>query len=115
MDFRIEKFNNSIKKIIGESIANVEDYQDFSMISIMKVETSKDLSYCKVFVSVFNQSNIDSEEAVIKLNERAFYFQKIISNKVRTSRIPKIKFYLDKSSEFQRQIDELIDEVSFEK
>ena len=50
MDFRIEKFNNSIKKIIGESIANVEDYQDFSMISIMKVETSKDLSYCKVFV-----------------------------------------------------------------
>ena len=57
MDFRIEKFNNSIKKIIGESIANVEDYQDFSMISIMKVETSKDLSYCKVFVSVFNQSN----------------------------------------------------------
>ena len=77
MDFRIEKFNNSIKKIIGESIANVEDYQDFSMISIMKVETSKDLSYCKVFVSVFNQSNSDSEEAVIKLNERAFYFQKI--------------------------------------
>ena len=55
------------------------------------------------------------KEAVIKLNERAFYFQKIISNKVRTSRIPKIKFYLDKSSEFQRQIDELIDEVSFEK
>ena len=68
MDFRIEKFNNSIKKIIGESIANVEDYQDFSMISIMKVETSKDLSYCKVFVSVFNQSNSDSEEAVIKLS-----------------------------------------------
>ena len=60
MDFRIEKFNNSIKKIIGESITNVEDYQDFSMISIMKVETSKDLSYCKVFVSVFNQSNSDS-------------------------------------------------------
>ena len=36
MDFRIEKFNNSIKKFIGESITNVEDYQDFSMISIMK-------------------------------------------------------------------------------
>ena len=68
MDFRIEKFNNSIKKIIGESISNIEDYQDFSMISIMKVETSKDLSYCKVFVSVFNQSNSDSEEAVIKLS-----------------------------------------------
>ena len=64
MDFRIEKFNNSIKKIIGESISNIEDYQDFSMISIMKVETSKDLSHCKVFVSVFNQSNSDSEEAV---------------------------------------------------
>ena len=51
MDFRIEKFNNSIKKIIGESISNIEDYQDFSMISIMKVETSKDLSHCKVSVS----------------------------------------------------------------
>ena len=71
MDFRIEKFNNSIKKIIGESISNIEDYQDFSMISIMKVETSKDLSYCKVFVSVFNQSNSDSEQAVIILNESA--------------------------------------------
>jgi ribosome-binding factor A len=116
VDFRLEKFNKTVKKIIGESISTLEDYSDFSMISIMRVETSKDFSYSKVFVSIFDElSENESEEIVTKLNEKAFYFQKIISRKIRTSRIPKVKFYLDKSSEFQRQIDELIDEVYFEK
>jgi len=115
VDFRLEKFNKTVKKIIGESISTLEDYSDISMISIMRVVTSKDLSYSKVFVSIFDELNNDSEEIVMKLNDSAFYFQKILSSKIRTSRIPKIKFYLDKSSEFQRQIDELIDEVYFEK
>lgn len=115
VDFRLEKFNNTLKKIIGESISNLEDYSYFSMISIMRVETSKDLSYSKVYVSVFEESNKKSEEIILRLNDNSFYFQKIISSKIRTSRIPKIKFFIDKSSEFQREIDELIDEVYFEK
>ena len=116
MDFRIQKFNNTLKKIIGESISNLDELaSEVSMISIMSVDTSKDFSFSKVYVSIYNPSNEYIDQIIENLNDKAFYFQKIISSKVRTSRTPKIKFFLDKSSEFQKQIDELINEVSSEK
>ena len=79
MDFRIQKFNNTLKKIIGESISNLDELaSEVSMISIMSVDTSKDFSFSKVFVSIYNPSNEYIDQIIENLNDKAFYFQKII-------------------------------------
>ena len=113
MDFRKEKFDNSIKKILGEFISNDEDFNNKSIIiTILTVDTSRDFSRCKIGVSIFNGYSKNNEFILEELNKKRFLFQKIISKKIRTARIPKLSFFEDKSLEFHRQIDDLIDKVS---
>lgn len=115
MDFRKEKFDNSLKKILGEFISNHEDFTGKSIIiTILTVDTSRDFSRCKIGVSIFNGYTKNNEFILEDLNKKRFLFQKIISKKIRTSRIPKLSFFEDKSLEFHRQIDDLIDKVSLD-
>ncbi len=114
VDFRVEKFNNSVKKIVGDFLSKEDFYNnDSPIISILDVQTSKDFSSCIILVSIFSNSN--SKETIIEeLNHKRFVIQKRLSEKIRTSRIPKIRFEYDKSFEFQKQIDDLIFKISNE-
>ena len=115
MDFRKEKFDNSLKKILGEFISNDEDFTNKSIIvTILTVDTSRDFSHCKIGVSIYNDYSQNNETILEDINKKRFLFQKIVSKKIRTARIPKLSFFEDKSLEFQRQIDDLISKVSSE-
>ncbi|MAP56995.1 MAG: 30S ribosome-binding factor RbfA [Chloroflexota bacterium] len=113
VDFRLEKFNNSVKKIVGDYLSK-DFYNDGStIISITDVATSRDFAHAKILVSIFTQDNsIDS--IIDDLNQKKSLFQNRLSKSIRTSRIPKIKFEYDNSSEFQKQIDDLINQISTE-
>jgi len=53
VDFRLEKFNNSVKKIVGDYLSK-DFYNDGStIISITDVATSRDFAHAKILVSIF--------------------------------------------------------------
>ena len=112
MEFRKEKFDKTIIKIIGEYISREDFFESqSSMISVIDADISKDFSYCKVKISVFGDNN--SKDKIIKeLNEKAYILQNVISKSIRTSRIPKLTFVIDNSFEFQQQIDNLINKIT---
>ena len=112
MEFRKEKFDKTIIKVVGEYISQEDFFENqSSMISVIEADISKDFSYCKVKISVFGDSN--SEEKIIQeLNQKAYILQKVISKSIRTSRIPKLTFVIDNSFEFQQQIDNLINKIT---
>ena len=112
MEFRKEKFDKTIIKVVGEDISQEDFFENqSSMISVIDADISKDFSYCKVKISVFGDSN--SEEKIIQeLNQKAYILQKVISKSIRTSRIPKLTFVIDNSFEFQQQIDNLINKIT---
>jgi ribosome-binding factor A len=114
VDFRLEKFNTAIKKIVGDYLSKDFYNDDSTIISILNVNTSKDFSYSKILVSIFSRN--ESPDSIIEeLNKKRFLFQNRLSQKIRTSRIPKIRFENDKSFEFQKQIDNLINQISTDK
>ena len=53
VDFRLEKFNNYVKKIIGDYLSKEFYNEGSTIISILNVDTSKDFSFCKILVSIF--------------------------------------------------------------
>ena len=112
MEFRKEKFDKTIIKVVGEYISQEDFFENqSSMISVIDADISKDFSYCKVKISVFGDSN--SEEKIIQeLNQKAYILQKVISKSIRTSRIPKLTFVIDNSFEFQQKIDNLINKIT---
>ena len=112
MEFRKEKFDKTIIKIVGEYISREDFFESqSSMISVIEADISKDFSYCKVNFSVFGDNN--SKDNIIKeLNQKAYILQNVISKSIRTSRIPKLTFVIDNSFEFQQQIDNLINKIT---
>ncbi|MBP05373.1 MAG: ribosome-binding factor A [Chloroflexi bacterium] len=114
VDFRLEKFNNSVKKIIGDYLSKEFYNEGSTIISILNVDTSKDFSFCKILVSIFTTEE-NLELIIDDLNKKRTLFQNRLTQKIRTSRIPKIRFEYDKSFEFQKQIDDLISEISPDK
>jgi ribosome-binding factor A len=112
MEFRKEKFDKTIIKIVGEYISREDFFESqSSMISVIDADISKDFSYCKVKISVLGDNN--SKDKIIKeLNQKAYILQNVISKSIRTSRIPKLTFVIDNSFEFQQQIDNLINKIT---
>ena len=112
MEFRKEKFDKTIIKIVGEYISREDFFESqSSMISVIEADISKDFSYCKVKISVLGDNN--SKDKIIKeLNQKAYILQNVISKSIRTSRIPKLTFVIDNSFEFQQQIDNLINKIT---
>ena len=57
VDFRLEKFNNSVKKIVGDYLSK-DFYNDGStIISITDVTTSRDFAHAKILISIFTQDH----------------------------------------------------------
>ena len=112
MEYRKEKFDKTIIKIVGEYISREDFFESqSSMISVIDADISKDFSYCKVKISVFSDNN--TKDKIIKeLNQKAYILQNVISKSIRTSRIPKLTFVIDNSFEFQQQIDNLINKIT---
>ena len=112
MEFRKEKFDKTIIKVVGEYISQEDFFENqSSMISVIEADISKDFSYCKVKISVFGDNN--SKDKIIKeLNQKAYILQNVISKSIRTSRIPKLRFVIDNSFELQQKIDNLINKIT---
>ena len=112
MEYRKEKFDKTIIKIVGEYISREDFFESqSSMISVIEADISKDFSYCKVKISVFGDNN-SKDKIIKKLNQKAYILQNVISKSIRTSRIPKLTFVIDNSFEFQQQIDNLINKIT---
>ncbi len=93
MSYRIEKVNENIKKIISEIISRSIEIKPGIFLTISKVDTSKDLRYTQVFISVFPESEF--EYAIKTLEKEIYKIQGILNKKLSTKPLPKIEFKLD--------------------
>ncbi len=78
------------------------------MISITKVRISPDLSFAKIYVSIFPSSNQD--EIMKSIQERSSKLRFEMGNKVRTQLriVPEITFFIDDSLDYIENIDRLL-------
>ncbi len=106
MNQRILKVNKLIKQEVGKIILTECDFPRNIILTITKTETSKDLRYADVFVSVLPP---DKETEIMKLLKEEIYFiQQKLNQKLCMKPLPRIKFVIDKSGEDVSRIDELI-------
>ena len=108
MNQRISKVNKLIKREVGKIILIEVDFPRDIILTITKVEVSKDLRYADVFVSVLPP---DKEAEIMELLKEEIYFiQQKLNRKLYMKPLPRIKFVIDKSGEDVSRIDELIRE-----
>jgi len=107
---RIDKINAEIKRQLAEIISyGVKDPRLHSgMVSILRVDTTKDLKYCKVYFSVIGSSG---EEALSALRKAAGYIRGELSGKLTVRCVPELQFVLDDSIEYSIRLDKILKDL----
>ncbi len=108
---KLERVDNEIMKYLNEIICReVKDPRlDNKFISVTGVNTSKDLKYAKVFVSVMP---LEAQKEVLKvLNSAAVYIRSLLFERLKIRLVPSLNFYLDNSIANGMKIDAIIKQI----
>ena len=109
---RIEKINRLIQKDLAEILRD-KSRTDFlnAMMSVTKVSITSDLSFARVYVSIFVAGNKYTDEQILDLlTEKKDYIRMLLGQKVRHQLriIPDLMFFIDDTLEYAKRIDELL-------
>ncbi len=109
MNARIERINELIKKHTNDIILKNLSLKDGVFITIAKVDTTPDLRYTRVFVSIFPEKEISY--AMKTLEKEVFQIQGKLNKKLHMRPLPKIEFRLDLTESQADKIEKILKEV----
>ena len=113
---RLARVNSEIKKALAQILAeDIQDPRITGLISIMDVDTSNDLSHCKVLVSIYSPTRADVNETFRTLEHSKSYIRKLLAAKVDLRITPELHFKLDDEFEINEKMSKLIDSLNIPK
>ena len=92
---RIGRINEEIQRELAGLIRTVKDPRVHGLVSITAVDTTPDLRYAKVFVSVLDNS--DAKEVVRGLKSAAGYLRRELGRALQLRYTPELQFTADDS------------------
>ena len=108
---RTERIEEEIKKVASHMIdQELKDPRLTGLISVTKVSVTKDLKYCKIFVSILGAQDIN--ETMTALKSSAGYVRKAIGDNIRMHSTPEVKFVFDDSLEYGEKIQKMIKDLN---
>lgn len=107
---RTERIEEEIKKVVSRVISQeLKDPRLTGLISVTKVSVTKDLKYCKVFVSMIGSK--DEKEVMDALKSGAGLIRREIGSNIRMHSTPEVKFEFDDSMEYGEKIQKIINNL----
>jgi ribosome-binding factor A len=96
------------KEVAGIFLRKSSEYAPGKMISITKVRVSPDLSYAKIYISIFPSTNYS--DILHKVQDHANKIRFDLGHKVRSQLriVPEISFFIDDSLDYIEKIDKLL-------
>jgi len=112
MGARLIRINDEIFKELANILrAELKDPRINAMVSVVKVETTNDLKYCKIHVSVLGDEQ-QKKDVMSGLKNANGFIRKLIAERVNLRVTPELTFILDESLEYGMRMSKLIDEVN---
>jgi ribosome-binding factor A len=108
------RINDEIQKEISQIIrSDLKDPRVGVITSVLKVDTTNDLKYCKVFVSVLGDDDKKAEVLEV-LKKASGFIRSLIANRINLRVTPELTFILDDSLEYSFKIDKIIRDINKE-
>jgi ribosome-binding factor A len=102
-----------VSRLIQKELADIflrksKEVAPGKLVSVTIVRVSPDLSFAKVFLSIFPSSN--QKEVLISIQDRTSKIRYELGQKVRSQLriVPEIAFYIDDSLDYIDNIDKLL-------
>lgn len=109
MSTRIDKINELIKHQVNDIILKDLSLKSGVFVTISKVDTTSDMRYARVFISIFPEREINY--AAKTLNREIFHIQGELNKRLKTKILPKIEFRVDMTESKADKIEKLLKEL----
>lgn len=109
---RIIRINDEILREVANIIRlEIKDPRVATIATVVKVDTTNDLKYCKIYVSILGEKE-QKEEVMEGLSNAAGFIRKQLAQRINLRSTPELKFILDESLEYSIKISKILNEVN---
>ena len=109
---RVSQIGEEIKRVISQLLrTKIKDPRISDMVSITEVRVTNDLSFAKVFVSVFGSED-EKNDTLEGLRNAEGFIKKEIGRNVKMRIMPKLIFELDDSVEESLRLEKILEEIN---
>ena len=110
VNIKIERINHMIREEISKILMLEVKDEDIKFVTVTDCDTSTDLSYCKVYVTVLDSEK--KEETLKALNNASSFIRSELAKRIEIRHVPELKFFYDESISYGEHIDKLIDKIN---
>ena len=107
---RIGRINEEIQRELSDLIHGLKDPRVQTMLSITRVDTTSDLRYAKVHISVLEESR--ENEAMKGLRSAGGWLRRELGQKLQLRYTPELVFELDDSLKYGAHMYDLLSRLS---
>lgn len=112
MSVKIERLNDQFQKEISVILQTEIKDQDIHFVTITGCEITNDLSFCKVYFTVLDESKKDSTLKALK--GAASFIRGELSKRIQVRHTPELRFFYDDSIEYGNKIEKIIEKINEE-
>ena len=107
---RQQKISKLLMKELSEIFQREIKANGNVMISVTKVNVTTDMSYTRVYLSIFGPAQEEKKKVVAEVNEMSKGLRKMLGDRVRHQLriIPELQFFEDDSLDYIENIDHLL-------
>lgn len=106
------RINSEVQRELSEIISReIKDPRIHPMTTVVAVEVTPDLKYCKAYISVLG-SEEDGKETIKGLKSAEGFVRRQLASRINLRNTPEITFVLDQSIEYGVNMTHLINEVT---
>jgi len=109
MSSRINKVNELIRASLAEIISREIEMPPGVFATIVKVDTSADLRYARVFVSVFPEKRFG--KTMHLLEKKAYLLQGLLNKRLHMKPLPRIEFVADRTEVEADKIEKILKQL----
>ena len=109
---RIGRINDDIQRILADRLRQVKDprVSEHGMITITRVDTTNDLRYAKVWLSVYGLK--DEKEFKKGLKSASGWLRRELGSALKLAYTPELVFEVDKSIEYGAKINGILETLN---
>lgn len=108
--FKIDRITSDIRIALSEMFRELKDPRISSLLSIVKINVSGDLSYATVYVSAIEGSEATAQ-SVKGLKSAAGYLRRELGSRLSLRKVPELRFIADDSIERSAHISRIINSL----
>ena len=109
MSERILKINTLVKQHLGEILMRELSLKPGVFLTISKVDTSPDLRYTRIFLSIFPYK--ESNYAIKTIKKEIYRIQGALNKKLQMRQLPRLDFISDPTEEKADEIEKILLEI----